>query len=344
MKWDKKKKTANKGVLKLEEVVNDHGSIFRPVHEEDDVGIDGFIELVESEEATGKLIAVQVKSGESYVASNGKHFRVPVDDDHLAYWASYLVPVILVCYSPERDVLCWEVVNEYIRREKYHERGETKSIKIDFDDIFDIRSMSEGLTRVANSGKDRAILIECIDNCLIGEEREKISALSVLRSHPDSRDSRTTAFLARRLIEDKSDNVVKEAIYVLGFHVGRGRWSWNPNNREELDLIHYAEDLCMDLTYEECRRLIELVDDEPFYGEDALGERVLDIISVVPDVVLYLREIAADSSLLMQTRINALYVLYNCDEQELLEDTELENTPEVSDVYIKIKSIVDSWG
>ncbi|MCX8793822.1 DUF4365 domain-containing protein [Vibrio parahaemolyticus] len=343
MKWKKSNQTANEGVLYVEDIVNQHGSIFRPVHEEVDVGIDGYIELVENENATGKIIAVQIKSGESYLTENGKHFRIPTDKEHLEYWASYLVPVIVIGYSPKLKRAAWEVVSEYIQREEYYDRTTIKSIKIDINDAFDVNSISKSLVKVANASKDRSILIDCVDNCLAGSEREKIAALSVLRAHPDSRDSKTTAFVARRLIFEESNLVAKEAIHVLGYHVGRNRWSWNPTNRKEMAVIDYAYDLCKDLTYEECLRLIELVDDEPFYGRDALGERVLDIISCVYEIALFLSNIAANGKLEMQTRINALYVLYNCDENELLADISLKETSEVADVYEKIKSIVESW-
>jgi len=55
----------------LEDVVNRHGSVFRPVHQEDDFGIDGFIELVAAEEVTGRLVGVQVKTGDSYLSPSG---------------------------------------------------------------------------------------------------------------------------------------------------------------------------------------------------------------------------------------------------------------------------------
>jgi hypothetical protein len=65
MKWTKRQQTAVAGVAFVEEVVNAHGSIFRPIHQETDVGIDGYIELVKTEKVSGHLIAVQIKCGDS---------------------------------------------------------------------------------------------------------------------------------------------------------------------------------------------------------------------------------------------------------------------------------------
>ena len=55
MKYKRTKATGKAGVIYVEKIVNDHGSVFRPVHEEDDLGVDGFIELVNAEVASGRL-------------------------------------------------------------------------------------------------------------------------------------------------------------------------------------------------------------------------------------------------------------------------------------------------
>ena len=85
------------GVIALDKIVNEHGSVFRPVHDEDDFGIDGFIELVKAEVVSGRLVAVQIKTGPSYLGKSGDKFEVAVDQTHLDYWLNYMVPVILVC-------------------------------------------------------------------------------------------------------------------------------------------------------------------------------------------------------------------------------------------------------
>lgn len=53
------------GVSSTEKIINQLGMIFRE-QPTDDYGIDAQIETMENGCATGKLIAVQIKSGESY--------------------------------------------------------------------------------------------------------------------------------------------------------------------------------------------------------------------------------------------------------------------------------------
>lgn len=65
------------GVSTIEKIINKMGMIFReqPI---DDYGIDAQIEIVEDNYPTGKLIGVQIKSGESFFSEttdNGIVFR-----------------------------------------------------------------------------------------------------------------------------------------------------------------------------------------------------------------------------------------------------------------------------
>lgn len=58
---------------------------------QDDIGIDGVIEFVDDGKSSGLLLAVQVKSGDSYVASSGDKFIMRADDTHvkkahIKYW------------------------------------------------------------------------------------------------------------------------------------------------------------------------------------------------------------------------------------------------------------------
>ena len=113
MKWPKTKITEYHGLLYIEQLVNETGNIFRKIHLEEDVGLDGVIEFVKDGEATGRLLAIQVKSGDSYVVAGKDRFIVPVDEAHLNYWQSYDLPVVIVCYSPSQKLAAWEDIKLY---------------------------------------------------------------------------------------------------------------------------------------------------------------------------------------------------------------------------------------
>jgi hypothetical protein len=83
--------------------------IFREQHE--DFGIDAQIEVVTNCMPTGKLLAVQIKSGPGYFAqedAQGIMFRGELH--HLEYWLKHDLPVIVVLYDPAGGVAYWKSV------------------------------------------------------------------------------------------------------------------------------------------------------------------------------------------------------------------------------------------
>jgi hypothetical protein len=93
------------GVNAVERIALDQlGWIFReqPIA---DMGIDAHIERVDDGNPTGKLVALQIKTGAS-------HFRVTNgvliyygNATHLEYWTGHSLPVLLVAHLPGRDAL-----------------------------------------------------------------------------------------------------------------------------------------------------------------------------------------------------------------------------------------------
>lgn len=79
----------------------------------DDCGIDAHIELKDDDYVTGKLIAVQIKSGESYFKENNKGKIVYyIDKKHFNYWMSNILPVILILYNTKTGECIWEYVGK----------------------------------------------------------------------------------------------------------------------------------------------------------------------------------------------------------------------------------------
>jgi hypothetical protein len=78
-------------------VNRDLGWIFRPVHQENDFGIDGYLDIVDQGQVTGKGLAVQVKCGSSYVAKKTSGgIRYDGEIKHLNYYMNLPQPTILI--------------------------------------------------------------------------------------------------------------------------------------------------------------------------------------------------------------------------------------------------------
>lgn len=111
MKADSNSRTGRIGVAGIQLLFERLGWIFREQPTED-YGIDAHVEVVENNTATGKLIALQIKSGKSWFkekTSNGFVFRGKTE--HLEYWQQHSLPVIIVLYQDDEQIAYWQVVN-----------------------------------------------------------------------------------------------------------------------------------------------------------------------------------------------------------------------------------------
>ena len=95
------------GVLRVADLLNKCGLIFRETPNAD-VGIDGYIEQVDAAGiATGATVAVQIKSGFSYLKDGGDHWRFYPEAKHKSYWEMYPLPVVLMLHDPASDEVYW---------------------------------------------------------------------------------------------------------------------------------------------------------------------------------------------------------------------------------------------
>lgn len=111
MKADSRSRTGRIGVAGTQLLFGKLGWIFReqPI---EDYGIDAHVEVVEGNKATGKLIALQIKCGESWFeekTDDGIVFRGEIK--HLEYWQEHSLPVMVVLYHEGEEVAYWQAVN-----------------------------------------------------------------------------------------------------------------------------------------------------------------------------------------------------------------------------------------
>jgi hypothetical protein len=79
----------------------------------EDIGIDAQVEILENNLPTGKIIAIQVKSGESYFAEQNEDCVIyRPDAKHIEYWLKYAIPVIIVLYNPCDKMLLWAPIHQ----------------------------------------------------------------------------------------------------------------------------------------------------------------------------------------------------------------------------------------
>lgn len=120
-------KQGRAGIIAVEQACNQLDLIWRNLLEED-VGVDGTIEIALGEFPTGKIVGAQVKSGASYVRSEtDSGFRFYPDEDDLAYWRKLSIPLFLLVHHPRDDCVYWVDVSRYVESRENNSLG-TSSI------------------------------------------------------------------------------------------------------------------------------------------------------------------------------------------------------------------------
>jgi len=81
-----------------------------------DVGIDGQIEYVNSEgNATGRMIAVQIKSGPSYLKGDAENWVFYPEEKHRFYWERFPLPVLIILHDPDSGKSYWLDIRHELR-------------------------------------------------------------------------------------------------------------------------------------------------------------------------------------------------------------------------------------
>lgn len=113
MKVSKSHQTDRAGVAAVDYVVNEKLRwLFReqPIS---DTGIDAHVEIVSDGQATGRLFALQIKSGPSYFSETKRRCVVYRGSDaHLDYWLNHSLTVVLVLFNPTDQTMIWERISE----------------------------------------------------------------------------------------------------------------------------------------------------------------------------------------------------------------------------------------
>lgn len=104
--------TGRKGITILKDIVeNKLNWLFRENHLEDDFGIDGHIDIITDDgKVTGKSLAFQLKTGESYFEERneiGYVFRG--ENKHINYYLNYSLPILIIIINPISNIVLWEL-------------------------------------------------------------------------------------------------------------------------------------------------------------------------------------------------------------------------------------------
>jgi hypothetical protein len=111
------------GLLAVGVACNELNLIWRDLLQED-VGVDGTIEVAIDEFPSGKLVGAQVKSGTSYIhAETEASFKFYPRTEDLEYWSRLSIPLILFVHNPHDGNVYWVDITRTVHEQaQNHER------------------------------------------------------------------------------------------------------------------------------------------------------------------------------------------------------------------------------
>lgn len=203
--------TERLGVIEVDKIITkDIGWIFRE-QSVSDVGIDAIIEEVENNNPTGKLIAVQIKTGKGNFHLSEKKITYYTSIIHYNYWLSLNIPVLLIAHIPESEETYWIEINEKSLKKtkkkwkieiplshKFNESSKNKLIKI----ISNLRTEQFELYKGNTENEsiyDIAEKVECIAEST-NSIMKIVDIIHELKGHTDSFNSKLIEFNERNLL------------------------------------------------------------------------------------------------------------------------------------------------
>lgn len=301
-KYKKTNITNKMGVNFVKGIVEEAGSLFHKIEQENDLGIDGVVEFIKDEKPTNKNIAVQIKSGKSYFNLQNTESLIPVGD-HYEYWNNYPLPVYGIVYSPELRKGFWVNIKNYLKT-----NGKCSVIRY-----------SNNKTNEFDLDRFKRIFMP-----LILKEIPEISfeeALSLFDSrHYDEVYLGLIVlfrkYVNRRIVwekfisyfkENDSERIPCSLIYYFAHIPWHGdiAYSGEPISRETKGFV---QECFNKFEKESIIKLLEFIDEENGIARRSLGQSVEAIISSISNIDQTLEEIIRSKSLPIQIRQNAALI------------------------------------
>lgn len=327
--------TSRKGVNYLRTIVENTGSIFNEIHQENDVGIDAIVELFVDEKPINKLVAFQVKSGSSFYDKKNDLCLLPVEN-HFDYWMNYSIPLYGLVYVPALSQGYWVNIKEHLTV-----HGKVNVIKFQPKTI---NTLSEEY-------------FQNVFSPLVSKELPKISfdeALSLLHSkHQDevaiglttlfkkfAGENRTWDAIVGYFRNSNIENIPTIITYYFA-HV-----PWHPDifyfkESYTTESKEYAKQLIESFTKNDIIKLISFVDEENLIARGTPGQNVRAIVPIITDIESKLFDIIQDRSLDLHIRAVAAVLYAYCNGNRIEDVKQFFDEDEPWFVHVMIDAILE---
>lgn len=285
---------------------------YNQIIQENDIGMDGQIELFdETGRPTGRIIGVQIKTGESYYDLNKLECSIPVDS-HYDYWMNVEVPLIgIVCIMESASVSTayWVDIKEYLSKNPNATKIKFNMLKTNEFSIETFRKYFYCLINkcIPQIGIDEALyLIE-------GNDEDRTIGTSILQAiHTDKVESWKAIFD----MYDKSEIIdYSELFYNFSRMYGnpdcwkrKGMYEFSEQSRKFVDakIKTFAKN--------DIIKLLSVVEMH-YFDRGTMGQAIETIIKNIENSSVKLLDIVLDNSIDVDIRYDAENILAYQDKE-----------------------------
>jgi len=283
--------TGKLGVTFVRGVVEGANCLFHKIDQENDLGIDGIVELIRDEEPLNRQFAVQIKTGESYFDTTKQACFFPVDD-HYAYWNGYPLSVYGIVVIPSLKRAFWVDVKRYFKQHPNCTIIRFSATEANtFDDgHFTSIFVPTALKEPPDIPLEKALLLLHSHN-----EDESLLGMVVLFRRFCNRREAWDAF-GEYFISHDADRIPGMLIYFFAHVPWHGDISAVGEQLTE-ETRNYVRGKFASLGKTELIKLLSMVDEENMIARGTIGQSVEAIVSSLPHCLGLLSQVLKDKTL-----------------------------------------------
>jgi Domain of unknown function (DUF4365) len=276
------------GVRAVAAVFEDANMLVQEIDGATDIGKDLYVDIVDGDEATGELIAVQVKAGESY--RDGRDYAIPASRSDVSLWRSSTIPIFGVVH--DRSVgLHWINVSSWARAQP---DPAPSKVRIEHSWLLEARTLPDFIAEA------REYLRASGPPSLIGlaDDDPTIQRAAVYDAFALGRHDARALLLLRASLRYLCDPApLGFAIHVLALCIGHGDTFYTPRNWISRDVASRVRQ-SFTWSYEEtCKILAAAEPDEYVRGGLGQDAAVLACDGWAPDIEERLAEVVLKAEL-----------------------------------------------
>lgn len=270
--------------------------IFHKIEQENDLGVDAMVELVRDERPLNRMLALQIKSGESYYSPQSDECLIPVEN-HYDYWFNYPLPVFGIVYVPSLKFAFWVNIKKHLQSHKNCSAIRFKCGKVNAFDPDSFRKIFIPIT----VGELAEISYEQAEGLLWSEipDETYLGLVVLFRRHINHKT--TWDNLVSILRKRDPEKIPPILVYFLAHIPWHGDISYAGEAFSKEVRIH-ARGLIEQFGKPEVIKLLGFIDPENGIARGEFGQSVEALISAIPGVDAILQDVIGDPTLTMFTR------------------------------------------